>query len=78
MSSMVETSVKIFLHHLFQTGEGGKFEVDFDFIYDRADDLICSALFCVVGRGDEIDTLLTKKLLGYIRLLLVGWVIDCD
>jgi hypothetical protein len=52
-------------------------EIDADLINDAADKLVCTAAFGVVGRSDEVDSMLTEKLLGYVYLLLVLRVIDC-
>ena len=57
-------------------GQFGKIEINLDLIYDRADDLVRSALFRIIRRSYEVHALLTQELLSYINLLLVIRIID--
>ena len=57
-----------------QTGE---IEISTDLIYYRADHFKGSALFCIVCRSHEIDSLLTQELTGHIDLLSVLWIVYC-
>ena len=46
----------------------GKVEINLYLINDRADDFVRSALFCIVGRSNEIDTLLSEQSAGCVLL----------
>ena len=56
----------------------GKFKVGLYLVYDRADDIIGSAAFCIQGWSDEVDAVLSQKFLRHVDLLLVFRVVDCD
>ena len=55
-----------------------KIEISTDLIYDRADQFKGSALFCVISRSREIDSLLSEKLARLIDFLLVVRIVYGD
>ena len=56
--------------------ELGQLEISTYLIDYGADDLVRSAPFRIIRRSYEVNTLLTKKFLRHIDLLLVLWIID--
>ena len=63
---------------LFGLGKFCQFEVDLDLVDDGADQMVGPAVLGVVGRGDEIHSLLPEEFLRHIDFLLVFRIVDSD
>ena len=56
----------------------GKVEINLYLINDRADDFVRSALFCIVGRSDEVHALLSEKSACSVLLAWNVWIVYSD